>query len=105
MKSFFNILSNSSYKVETSQNFWDKSIPPKVLAFCWIVKQQKTLTIDNLRKRNHVIVNGCPLCLRDEKSVNHLLIHCPFAYSVWIVLINLFDVNWVMPKTVEDLFL
>ena len=55
-----------------------------------------------------VILNNtfhCPLCLRDEESVHHLMIHCSFAYRVWIVIINLLDVNRVMPKTVEDLFL
>ena len=63
------------------------------------------LTIDQLRKRNHIIVNGCPLCLNDEETVHHLLIHCPFAHGVWSAIINMYDMNWVMPRTVEDLFI
>ena len=35
--------------------------------------------------------------------MHHLLIHCPFAHGVWSAIINMFDINWVMPETVEDL--
>ena len=41
-----------------------------------MVRNHKILTIDKLRRRNHFIVNGCPMCLKDEKMVHHLLIHC-----------------------------
>ena len=93
VKSFYKVLSASDVRMEGWHNFWVSYVPPRVLAFCWVAKKQKILTIDNLRKRNHVIINGCPLCLRDEESVHHLTIHCFFAYRVWIVFINLFDVN------------
>lgn len=60
--------------------------------------------IDNSRRRNHFIVNGCPMCLRDEETVNHLLVHCNFAYNVWVALFARFDMQWVMPWSVAELF-
>lgn len=55
----------------------------KILVFCWVVRLEKILTMDNLRKRNIVIVNGCPLCLANEETVVYLFIHCGYATSVW----------------------
>ena len=37
--------------------------------------------------------------------VHHLLIHCPFAHGVWSAIINMFEINWALPETVEDLFI
>ena len=70
-----------------------------------MARKHKILTIDKLRRRNHFIVNGCPMCLKDEETVHHLLIHCNFAYRVCVVVFKLFDIEWVMPRSVEDLFL
>ena len=36
--------------------------------------------------------------------MHQLMIHCHFAFRVWTAAINLFDFEWVMPRTVEDLF-
>ena len=44
------------------------------------------------------------MCLEVEEKVHHLLIHCPFAHRVWSALFEMFGMEWVMPKTVEDLF-
>eukprot|EP00268_Persea_americana_P006046 TRINITY_DN12124_c3_g1_i1.p1 TRINITY_DN12124_c3_g1~~TRINITY_DN12124_c3_g1_i1.p1 ORF type:complete len:175 (-),score=1.39 TRINITY_DN12124_c3_g1_i1:166-690(-) len=47
----------------------------------------------------------CPMCLRNEETVHHLLINSPFAPRVWSAVIKLFYMDQVMPRTVEDLFL
>ena len=62
------------------------------------------MTIDKLRRRNHIIVNGCPICLKDEESVHHLMIHCPFPNRVGIDILDMFGMQWVMPRAVDDLF-
>ena len=67
-------------------------------------KNPKILNLDNLIKLNIVIVNGWPMCLNDEETGHHLLIHCHYAYKLWTAVINLFDMEWVMPSTVADLF-
>ena len=96
-------MSNSFYKVDGWQSFWDKSILSRVLAFCWIAWCHKILSIDNLR-RKCIIVNGYPLCLKDEETINHLMIHCVFANKIWAFFLNMFEVQWVMPQSDYDLF-
>ena len=38
-----------------------------------------------------------------EESVDHLLIFCPLAHSMWMHMIQLFGIDWVMPGLVADL--
>eukprot|EP00268_Persea_americana_P006524 TRINITY_DN12355_c3_g1_i1.p1 TRINITY_DN12355_c3_g1~~TRINITY_DN12355_c3_g1_i1.p1 ORF type:complete len:248 (+),score=21.79 TRINITY_DN12355_c3_g1_i1:391-1134(+) len=40
-----------------------------------------------------------------EKTANHLLIHCTFTHKVWSSIITMFDMSWVMPVNVMELFL
>lgn len=61
VKSLYNALIDSSVRVGGWQSFWDPSILPRVLAFCWVVRNHKILTLDKLRRRNFVIVNECPI--------------------------------------------
>lgn len=58
-----------------------------------------------LIKRNHIIVNGCPVWLKDAEMAHHITIHCDFACIVWYSVINLSDMEWVKPRSVEDLFI
>ena len=45
------------------------------------------------------------MCLKDEETAHHLLIHCQVTNKVWTAMLKFFYMSWVMPKTVEDLFL
>eukprot|EP00268_Persea_americana_P065683 TRINITY_DN8817_c0_g1_i1.p1 TRINITY_DN8817_c0_g1~~TRINITY_DN8817_c0_g1_i1.p1 ORF type:complete len:107 (+),score=13.61 TRINITY_DN8817_c0_g1_i1:929-1249(+) len=65
---FYNALVDTNPKVDGWKSFWFSVVPPRVLAFCWVAKNHKILTIDKLRRRNHVIVNWCPMCLKDEEK-------------------------------------
>lgn len=69
------------------------------------MRNHKILTLDKMRRRNFVIVNECPMCLKDDEMVHRVLIHCDFAHRVWIAVIHMFDMKWVMPRIVEDLFI
>ena len=68
-----------------------------MLVFCWIERRHSILTIDNLRRSNIILVSGCPMCLKDEEKVHHLLIHCSFAHRVRSAILLIFDMQWVMP--------
>ncbi|KAL4183553.1 hypothetical protein AMTRI_Chr11g155670 [Amborella trichopoda] len=59
------------------------------------------LTIDNLQKRGFQFPNGCIMCLNEDETISHLLLHCDFAYSVWSLLIQLFRLSWVLPPSVQ----
>lgn len=61
------------------KNYWNKLVLPRVVVFCCVSRLNKILTVDNLKKRGHILVNWCPLCLAVEESPHHLLIHCNFA--------------------------
>ncbi len=62
------------------------------------------LTIDNFRKRNLIILDWCCICKQSGESVDHLLLHCSLARELWSMVFVLFDVNWVMPCHVFNLW-
>ena len=43
------------------------------------------------------------MCKRNGESVDHLFLHCPFAMNLWFMVLGLFGVSWVMPRTVLGL--
>jgi hypothetical protein len=63
----------------------------------------KILTLDNLRKRGLIVVDWCCMCKRSGESINHLLLHCEVARTLWSVLFTLFGVKWVLNGRVLDL--
>ena len=49
-------------------------------------------------------MNGCPMCLRDEESVEHLLLNCKSAQTIWMAIIGGFDCCWALPHSLPELF-
>jgi hypothetical protein len=43
-----------------------------VASFAWLATLGKIITMDILRKRNIIVVDGC--CKKNEQSVDHLLL-------------------------------
>ena len=60
-KSSYNVLSGANARMVDWRHFWDSYVPPRILVFCWVASLQKTLTTDQLRRKNSIIVNGFPL--------------------------------------------
>ena len=71
--------------------------------FVWTAALEKILTMDNLRKRNVVVVEWCCLCKKSGESIDHLLLHCEVACDLWVSIYNLFGVVRVMPRRVIDI--
>ena len=69
----------------------------------WTATQGQILTLDNLMLRDRPLANHCYLCCCNAESVDHLLLFCPIAHSLWMYMLQLFGINWVMPSSVEDL--
>eukprot|EP00268_Persea_americana_P048803 TRINITY_DN5184_c4_g1_i1.p2 TRINITY_DN5184_c4_g1~~TRINITY_DN5184_c4_g1_i1.p2 ORF type:complete len:121 (-),score=5.70 TRINITY_DN5184_c4_g1_i1:400-762(-) len=67
---------------------------PSATSLYWFARWDKISTIDKLRQKIHIIVNGCSMCLKDEESVHHLMIHCLFSYRVWIAILAMFGIQW-----------
>ena len=57
-------------------------MPPKVSLFAWEATWGKVLTLDLLKRRGWLVATKCFLCHEEEKSVNHILIHCD---KTWVV--------------------
>ena len=53
--------------------------------------------------RGRTLVNCCCMCCYNEEFVDHLLIFCPIAHSLWMYMLQLFGIDWVMPSSVADL--
>jgi hypothetical protein len=49
------------------------------------------------------VIYWCCMCKRSGESINHLLLHCEVACTLWNVIFTLFDVKWVMNGRVLDL--
>ena len=61
------------------------------------------LTLDNLMFCGRPLMNHCCLCCSNAESVDHMLLFCPIAHSLWIYMFRLFGIEWVMLGSVVDL--
>jgi hypothetical protein len=71
--------------------------------FCVSTVLGKILTLDNLRKKQVIMVNRCCMFKRSEELVDHFL-HCDVASALWSALFTRFGLSWVMPSSVINLF-
>jgi hypothetical protein len=106
VKSYYQVLSHPSSNVRASfpwKGIWKVKAPPRVAFFVWTAILGKILTLDNLRKRNIIVMEWCCLCKTSGESIDHLFIHCEVASELWTVFFQLFGVAWVMPHRVSEL--
>jgi hypothetical protein len=104
VKSFFISLACFEGRCFPWKSVWRTQAPSRAAFFAWSVALCKILTVDNLRQRHIIIMDRCCLFKRDEKSVNHLLLHCDVASALWNNIFTRFGMYWVMPRRVIDLF-
>uniref|UniRef100_A0A7N2LZJ6 FeS cluster biogenesis domain-containing protein n=1 Tax=Quercus lobata TaxID=97700 RepID=A0A7N2LZJ6_QUELO len=72
------------YNISRTREASVSEVPPRVAFFSWTAALGKILTIDNLRKRPFVVLEWCYMCKGCGESVDHLLLHCPIAFEIWI---------------------
>ena len=63
----------------------------------------RILALDNLMLRGLPLANRYCMCCCNEESMDHLFIHCPVAYSLWVQMLQVFGIQWIMPGSVESL--
>ena len=50
-----------------------------------------------------MILDWCCMYKKGRKTVDHLFLHCPFAWEIWSMVFDLFGVCWVMPCSILEL--
>jgi hypothetical protein len=102
VKSFYTRLITRECLPFPWKSIWRVKAPARVAFFVWTAALGKILTMDNLRKRNVMVVEWCCLCKKSGESIDHLLLHCEVARDLWVSIYKLFGVVWVMPRRVID---
>ena len=55
---------------------WNVWVQPKISFFAWEAAWGKVLTLDLVQKRGWSLENRCFMCLENEETIDHLLLHC-----------------------------
>ena len=101
--SYCNIIRGAAASNFQWKGVWKAKIPRRVAFFVWTTVHGQILTLDNLMLRGCILVNRCCMCHRNEETVDHLLLHCPVAHSLWVYMFQIFGTQWVMLGSVESL--
>ena len=99
---FFTLAWNSLF---SSHLIWNPWVPTKVGFFVWEASWGKVLILDQLKKRGRALVNWCFLCGEGRETIDHLLLHCSKAKTLWDFLLAIFGVSRVFPLSVKETLL
>uniref|UniRef100_A0A2N9EVM2 Reverse transcriptase zinc-binding domain-containing protein n=1 Tax=Fagus sylvatica TaxID=28930 RepID=A0A2N9EVM2_FAGSY len=103
LKSFYKAMLPHTAAVGPWRNIWKPKVPTRVAFFVWTAALDRILTTDNLRRRRVIIMDWCCMCKNSGESSSHLLLHCSVAWELWNFILNLFGLQWVMPRDVREL--
>ena len=101
VKSLYSILEPGNASLFPCGSIWRANVPPKVAFFAWEAFWGKILTMEQLQRRGYSLANRCFLCLSEEETVDHLLLHCVKMRALWSLLFSLFGVAWVLSRSEE----
>ncbi|KAL6343127.1 hypothetical protein AAG906_019670 [Vitis piasezkii] len=88
-----------------SSLIWNANVQPKISFFAWEATWGKALTLDKMQKRGWALANRCFLCLENEETIDHLLLHCSRTRVLWDLLFTILGVSWVLPCSVKETLL
>ena len=83
-RSFYHKIRNAAPSIFPWKGIWKVKVPKRVAFFMWTAAHGQILTLDNLMLCGHPLANRCYLCCCNAESVDHLLLFCPIAHSLWI---------------------
>ncbi|XP_028091616.1 uncharacterized protein LOC114291928 [Camellia sinensis] len=102
------VVATAGVSLSITRLIWLKCIPPKVQVFGWFAWKKRLKTKKFLLKLgviNQGISTACVFCGSEGESVNHVLLWCPFVWKIWAEMLNWWDVQAVIPGSVENLLL
>ena len=56
--------------------------------------------LDQLKRRGMTFANRCLLCEEDEETIDHMLIHCKRAKTLWNLFLSIVGASWVFLRLV-----
>ncbi|KAF5481319.1 hypothetical protein F2P56_001980 [Juglans regia] len=65
------------------KTIWDMKVPGKVEIFMWKAGNNLLATRGNLFSKKVIDNPLCPICLRGDETMMHVLWHCPATRDVW----------------------
>lgn len=73
-------------------------VPFRIEIFTWLVIQGKLNTKVKLANLGIIPLadSSCTFCGLYEENLNHLLLQCPFFWSLWAWWLHLWDLNWAL---------
>ena len=89
----------------TVLSIWNPLVPLKVDFFAWEAAWGKVLTLDQLKRRGRPVANRCYLRENKEETIEHLLVHCQHARTLWEIILEIVGIEWVFPFSVRHALL
>ncbi|XP_071734119.1 uncharacterized protein [Rutidosis leptorrhynchoides] len=90
---------------EWANLIWYNPIPSKVLIFHWL-SIQGCIPVKKVLLQRDILQDGqnasCFWCFNTLESVNHLLLHCPWATLIWAEVFRWWNITWVMPSSLAS---
>ncbi|RVW95701.1 hypothetical protein CK203_031580 [Vitis vinifera] len=104
-RSLYSMMEPWGLSLFPSERIWRARVPPKVAFFAWEASWGKVLTQEQLQRRGFSLANRCFLCLSEEETMDHLLLHCIKTRILWNLLFSLFGISWTLSGTVKTTLL
>lgn len=76
-----------------ANKIWKAKTEAKCRFFAWLALHGKTLTADNLAKKNWPHQQQCTLCYCLPETADHLLTQCNFTEAVWHRIVDTLDLQ------------
>jgi hypothetical protein len=69
VKSYYKVLLSPIQSSFSWKSIWKAKVLPRVAFFVWTTTLRKILTLDNLRKRNIIMIEWCYMCKTFGESI------------------------------------
>lgn len=92
--SFYNVFSPYDnypfpWKKVWQARVWQTRVPPRFAFFAWTTSLEKILTMDNLRKRNVVVIEWHCMCKCSREILDYSIVR-------WLPLLRIHFLSWVV---------
>ena len=105
IKSLYKALEPKRKRDFPTSVIWKSWVLSRVGFFAWKATWNKVLILNQIPRRRWHLANRCCLCLSEEESLDHILLHWDMASSLWHLLFSLFWMSWVLLLLVRETLL